>query len=386
MPGSDALTLSVDGRGSSVLALQDGLGVWRPLPLEDAQSVTLTDPEGRYGLLSVCPGGESGNLSVNVQHALLSEAAAVTVPCGADDPAPAAPVRLTGTVAGLAAGAYGNLYVGGLSALLDSGAPTRLELPAGRYDLVASRYRGAARVPERLVVEPDMELSSSREVVVDFAGAAAFSPETAELALNGLRPGELLSGSVELVTPRGTSALLGEYAGGRTLPYADVPAERLPGSRLRAEVQSFTYDDRTKAGASRSVLRTLADSPALTLPPPLGEPKLTLAAGPLRPEARWRAYGGGEGSAGEGDEAGGVYVQFYSQIRGGRAVSYRVSQTPGWFAGEALSYALPNFSGLPGWEADWNLEPARDLFWDVSFSQTSPAQELFVSRSGVLVP
>lgn len=379
------VTLSVDGRGSSFLAVQDGLGAWRPLAANAEHALTLGDPAGRYGLLSVCAGGDpgdpngglGGNLSVNVQHALLADAPAASAGCAADEPAPA-PVRLTGTARGLAAGEYGNLYVGDASALLDSAAPTgRLELPPGRYDLVASRYRGASRVPDRLVLHPGVDLARSRVVDLDFGGPAAFSPARAELALSGLRPGELLSGSAELLTPGGTSALLGEYTGGTTLPYADVPAERRFGSRLRAALQGFTYDDRTKAGSSRSLSRFLTNDPRLRLPAPLGAPELTLnAAETVRPAARWRAYRAGRG----------VYAQFYSQIRGGRAVSYRLSQSSAWLAGRPLSYTLPDFSALAGWDAAWDLVPGQDLFWDVSFSQETPLQTLFVSRSGVLVP
>ena len=375
------VTLSVDGRGSSYLAVQDGSGSWRPLIGDTEHTLTLTDPAGRYGLLSVCAEGDAGssggNLSVNVQHALLQDAPAVSAECAADEPE-SAPVRLTGTARGLAAGEYGNLYVGDASALLDSAAPTgRLELPAARYDLVASRYRGTSRVPDRLVLELGVDLARSRTVDLDFGGPAAFSPAQAELTLSGVRPGELLSGSAELLTLGGTSALLGEYTGGNTLPYADVPAERLSGSRLRAALQSFTYDDRTKAGSSRSLSRFLTGDPALRLPAPLGAPNLTLSVAEAgRPAARWRAYRAGAG----------VYAQFYSQIRGGRAVSYRLSQSSAWLAGGPLSYALPDFSALAGWDAAWDLLPGQDLFWDVSFAQETPLQTLFVSRSGVLVP
>ena len=75
MRGS-GVTLSVDGRGSSYLAVQDGPGPWRPLAGDAEHTLKLTDPAGRYGLLSVCAegnpddvsGNPNGNLSVNVQH------------------------------------------------------------------------------------------------------------------------------------------------------------------------------------------------------------------------------------------------------------------------------------------------------------------------------
>ena len=51
-----------------------------------------------------------------------------------------------------------------------------------------------------------------------------------------------------------------------------------------------------------------------------------------------------------------------------------------------MSYALPDFSTLPDWQAQWNLVRGEALFWDVSFTQKTPLKELFVSRSGVLTP
>ena len=48
------VTLSVDGRGSSYLAVQDGSGPWQPLDGDTEHTLALTDPAGRYGLLSVC--------------------------------------------------------------------------------------------------------------------------------------------------------------------------------------------------------------------------------------------------------------------------------------------------------------------------------------------
>lgn len=377
--------LTVDGRGSSYLAYQDGSGAWQALStqLSEAapQKLSLTDPQGRYGVMNLCLDDASGNLSVNVQHGTLAETPVVTASCATGAAREASVVGVSGLVRGLEPGEYGNVYLGGASALVDSAVPRhRLELPPARYDLIATKYAPDKRVPSRLVFEPGLVVGGATTTAdVDFGGPYAFTPEAGILRLAGLRRGELLSGSVAVVTETGTAALLGEYQGGSVLPYARPPAVVLRGAQLRAEVQSFSYDGRTKAGSSRSLTRTFAGdtTPLLRLPPPLAAPLLRLLGeAPLRVAARWRAYPG----------AAGTYTQFYSQIREGRSVSYRLSQTSAWFAGRPLSYTLPDFSALPEWREAWGLERGEAVFWDVSFRRETQNATLFASRSGVLTP
>ena len=396
----DAFTLQIDGRGSSYLAIQDGvqdgaiqagLGTWRSLtPSADAPSkVTLTDPQGRYGVLSLCLDTATGNSSVTVQHGVAAETPVVSANCLADPVG--ATLSVLGNVSGLSQGDYGNVYLGRTSALLDSETPTsRLELPDSpevHYDLVASRYEGEARVPNRLVLEPGLALTAINELKVDFDGPFSFTPEVARLLVAGVRPGELLSGSVELLSG-GTAARVGEYTGGDALFYARIP-ERLLGRldrsvTFRAAVQGFSYNDRTKAGSSRSLSRTLANTPAallgparISLPDPLEPPELQLLRDlELRPQASWRLHPAGRG----------VYTQFYSQIQDGHTVSYRLSQSSAWLEGRAPSYTLPDLNALPDWQSVWNLTRGETLFWDVSFTQKTAVKELFVNRSGVLTP
>ncbi len=422
---AEALTLSVDGRGSSYLAVQDGWsqedrvqkdtvreatvqeaavqvaqagfqddeagsGAWTPLVAnaDTPHKLTLTDPRGRYGVLSLCLDQATGNLSVNVQHGVVSQTPVVSANCLAAEPV--ATVSVSGSVRGLSGSAYGNVYLGEVSALVDSATPKqRLELPAALYDLVAARYEGAERVPSRLVLEPELSIKTGTELEVDFNGPFSFRPETAQLFVDGVRTGELLSGSVELVTPGGTAARVGEYTSGNALAYARLPAGLVGqaltrGMRLRAEMQSFSYNDRTKAGSSRNITRILPGAPeapvSVKLPQPVPPPDLTLYGGlHLRPGASWQAHPAG----------GGRYAQFYSQVRDGHTVSYRLSQSTAWLAVSPegrLSYTLPDFSTLPDWQAEWNLTRGEELFWDVSFTQKTPLKELSVSCSGVLAP
>ena len=402
----DALTLQIDGRGSTYLAVQDGvqnsvqngvsnnLSVWQPLaPGADAPSqITLTDPQGRYGVLSLCLDKATGNLSVNVEHGVVSETPTVSANCLADSVGKT--FSVAGEVRGLTEGEYGNVYLGRTSALVDSAAPRgRLELPLElaevRYDLVASRYAGSARVPSRLVIEPDVAVTAAPELTVDFNGPFSFQPEVARLLVAGVRPRELLSGSVELVTGE-TAARVGEYTGGNALFYARIP-QRLVGRwgrgvTFRAAVQSFSYNDRTKAGSSRSLSRTLPNTPKpnipkaparIKLPEPLEPPALTFFGGrDVRPQTSWQLHPAGQGT----------YTQFYSQIQDGHTVSYRLVQSSAWLAGRAPSYTLPDLNALPDWQRTWNLRRGEALFWDVSFTQQTPVKELSVSRSGVTTP
>lgn len=376
----EAATLLVEGGGSSYLAYQDGLGAWRPLERGLSHQLPVNDPQGRYGVLSVCLDA-AGNLSADVQHHTLAERRTLDATCAAA--ADGAPLTgVAGQVRGLAEGDYGHVYLGEVSALIDSSAPRhRAELPAGSYDLVATRYPRGARVPDRLVFRPEVALGSALDggvLDVDFTGAQALTPEVARVPLAGLRDGELVSGAVEVVTASGTVALLGEYLGGSVLAYAGPPEGALPGAMLRASAQSFSYDDRSKAGSSRSMTRTFSGAaPLLRLPPPIAEPTLTLRGTEVvRPHAAWTAH----------PAEPGVYTQFYSQVREGRSLSYRLSQSSGWLAGRPLSYALPDFSALPEWRGAWGLVRTEAIFWDVSFSRETPEHTLFASRSGVLTP
>ncbi len=390
--GAQILTLT--GRDSGYLAYQDGVGVWQPLgtpPAEGALRLTLADPQGRYGVMNLCLDEATGNLNVAVRHALLREAAVVTLSCTAE---PAVTrVSVLGRMEGLEDGEYGNVYLGDAAALVDSSAPEhRLELPAARYDLIATRYSRDQRVPSRIVFKRGVEVGGDRSTGlqnpfdVDFAGPDAFEPWTAVLPLLGVRPDELLSGSVEVVTQTGTVALLGEHLGGSTLLYARIPEGKLRGARLRAAAQSFSYDDRTKAGSSRSVSRTFAadEAPLLALPQPLAEPSLSVSGDAARFRARWRAHPAGPGN----------YTQFYSQLqsvrgrqpKGKHSVSYRLTQSPGWLVGRPYSYAIPDFSALPGWQEVWELRRGEAVFWEVSYERTTETGTHLASRSGVLTP
>ncbi len=391
-----AQVLTIAGRDHGYAAYQDGAGTWRPLATPSAEGtlrLTLKDPQGRYGVMNLCLDEATGNLNVTVRHALLREAAVVTLGCAARGAE--ARVVVSGRMTGLGDGDYGNVYLGDAAALVDPSAPEhRLELPASRYDLIATRYRQGQRVPDRIVYRQGVEADGAEvggnpqaasRLDVDFFGPDALEPRTAVLPLLGVRPDELLSGSVEIVTETGTVALLGEHLGGGTLLYARIPEGELRGASLRAAAQSFSYDDRTKAGSSRSVSRTFAadEAPLLALPQPLAEPLLGVSGDAALFRARWRAHPAGPGS----------YTQFYSQLQvGGRqnkdrhSVSYRVSQSPGWLAGRPYSYALPDFGTLPGWRKTWELRRGEPVFWEVSYTRATETATHHASRSGVLTP
>lgn len=449
--------LTVDLWGAQWAAYQDGGGAWRPLELSGAPQqlaalptpperlgkhtlsaapavlaepsaevqvgvrVPITNPEGRYGVASVCHDPGSNNVLFTVQHATLAEAAQVFAGCTGPNSAPGGPLTVSGEVLGLARGEYSSVYLGSRRALVDSAAPQHLlELPAPtqaetRYDLIAARYHGDTLVPERLVVEPHLSLEHAQSIDIDFSGPASFAPELGTLRLEGTSSDEIVSATVELVTPNGTRARLGELSGGNTLEFAQIPPTRLPGGTLQAFAQSFSYSDASKAGSSRGVERTFkglfggllnhadsqpdAETPStetlgtetpgtelsLTLPTPLGTVALELrgTGTSVYPAASWPAHPGGADR----------YAQFYSQIRGGRTLSYALSQSALWAPQEAttLSYTLPDFSRLPAWQQDWTLTPEADIFWDVSFAKTTDYEDgsvgaVFGNRSGVLKP
>lgn len=403
-------TLTLAAQGARYLALQDGLGPWQLLsarPDNELVKLTLSDPQGRYGLMSVCLEETSGAIKVNVLHGVIPRESAsvavvttadstsaqalplVTLPCAAQTET-LAPLEVQGRVRGLAAGEYGRVYLGDASSLIDAATTEhhlelRSESVPAELDLVAAKYGAGAQLPSVLLLTSTLALSPDQpaQADLDFASAAAISPQAAQLPLAGVRAGELLSGSVELVTKTGTRALLGEFMGAGSLSYARPPEALLRGASLWAEAQSFSYNDRTKAGSSRSASRTFEDGVVapLVLPPPLqlAAPLLRGGAAQLRPQVVWSA---------KPNEAGG-YTQFYSQIQEGHTVSYRLTQSLAYLRlvspeASSFSQALPDFSALPEWQTAWNLVRGPELFWDVSWSRKTERDALFSSRSGVL--
>ncbi|ADI15748.1 hypothetical protein [Truepera radiovictrix] len=432
-----ASPLWIGVEGAQWVALQDGSGPWRALELRgalpytpppteaapfevaaraappttrtDASSfalqVTVADPQGRYGVASVCVDA-SGSVVVRVQHATLAEGAHVTSGC---TPPPTGEVAtVAGKVIGLAEGAYSSVYLGGRATLVEGAAPEqRLVVPPhgdAALDLVAARYRGDALVPERLVYEPNVALAPESGLEVDFTGPSSFAPHPNRFTVGGAAVGEVVAGSVDLVSPGGTRARLGEVSGEGALVYAQPTADRVPGSVLHAVVQGFAYDDAAQAGASRGLAvafpppeapRAPQHPPKLTLPAALGPVQLTLRGAPdtLRPLASWSAHA-----------RSGRYAQVYSQIRGGRTLSYALHQSHRWTelrrarssvrGGErTLRAALPDFSDLPGWDPSWALSADTELFWSVVF-ESAPfpiggvggTARAFASRSGVVRP
>ena len=410
---------TLEARGSRYLALQDGVGAWQVLsgsPAEQALStVALSDPRGRYGVMSVCLDEASGALSVQLKHGVIpavsrdvggaarpeSSVAAthratlplVSLPCSAAAP-PETRVEVRAQVRGLLKGEYVGVYMDGASALVDASTPLpALELRsdgAAKLDIIATKYGPAARLPSALLLAPALELSRDGRTPVDldFASPNAAPLVAAQVPLEGMRPGELLSGSVELLMVSGTRALLGEFTGEGVLSYARPPEGLLRGAALRAEAQSFAYNDRTKAGSSLSVSHSFVEGVVtpLSLPPPLRlePPALLGVATHLRPCATWPAQA-----------ANGDYTQFYSQVREGHNVSYRFTQSFEYLRllsphAPTFSQTLPDFSTLPGWQPAWNLVRGADLFWDVSFSAVQGTDEVFggdsvfSSRSGVI--
>ncbi len=404
----EADTLTVVASGSSYLAVQDGLGDWQrlsdsPAP-QNISTVTLSDPQGRYGVMSVCLDEGGGAVSVQVRRGILASAQVVAgeqngaalvragtsrgaalerLSCG-DAATPETQGVVRAQVHGLFDGEYGSVYLGNASALVDASTTlTNLgALGTDPFDLVATRYAPDARLPDALLLRTGLEPTAAG-VTLDFASPDTVRLEAALIPLAGARPGELLSGSVELLTASGTRALLGEATAINGLSYARPPAALLRDAALYAEAQSFLYNDRTKAGSSRSVSRAFVGGviTPLELPPPLhlGAPVITGSDDALRPRARWTAA----------DVNSGSYTQFYSQAREGKSVSYRFSQSLGYLRvrfPDAATYTqtLPDFRALPGWSAAWNLLPGDDLFWDVSYNRSTETESASSSRSGVI--
>lgn len=97
---------------------------------------------------------------------------------------------VTGTVAGVPAGAYGRVSLGGVTRIFDGAASTNpitfTDVPAGPVDLLGSRTMPGA-APDKVIVIRNLNIpdGGSLPSVIDFNGTASFAPATATVTITG---------------------------------------------------------------------------------------------------------------------------------------------------------------------------------------------------------
>lgn len=323
---------------------------------EKTYSVAIQDVDGRYGLAYVCADPEYGDADISVELTTVEDASENYVACyfGGDEPLN----TLSGEVKGLGPADTGVVYAGFDYLPVSFDSPSySFELYEDLYDVIAARFDGSS-APGSVVIKRDVPVNANKLVDFDFGGDAAFTPELRSVQING-ETGDSLRGGVTLSTDNYTIASLGQLVQGTTFDYAAIPAEKL-GSGSNYYLYAEAGD--RLGGATVSVGRTLTtpvDS-SLTLPEPLASANAVVGNNTpyLRPTATWRSYPGEKVS----------YDNFYSQLsEDGSFGSVYVYINASWLpSADELTYTIPDFTGVAGWQDAWGLKPGVETSWSVA--------------------
>ncbi|HXU83904.1 MAG TPA: hypothetical protein VN914_21060 [Polyangia bacterium] len=341
------------GTGLGWVAFQDGDGPWQVIE-GTGRTYSFLAPSGRYGVAFVC--GRSGPRG-EVVHATTAELLALRAFC---DPGDGGPLyKVTGTLRGVPAGDKATVQLSSrdrLSATMvssDAGS-YQGQAQAGLYDLMGVAFHDM--VTDRVVMRRAVTIKAEDTLDLDFQGPDSHSLIVAPLTIGGLTPEalEAIDGWVEVRTGRGSSI---NWRVPAPLNHVEQYPSLAAGELDPGDLQQLKLVARRSGGSkifSRAVIR-LVRSPApleLALPPPFTAEVTKPTAAEPRLRTGFAPYDGA------------LYYQLFAGVRGrnpGFEREWRATFTAAWLAG-GTSYALPDFSGLPGFDRGWSLQ-AGDYLW-----------------------
>ena len=355
--GGTSPTVAVAVQGAAWVAYQDGAnGAWQTLAPSGgfSGSVPSTAPDGRYTLAFVCPGQKP---TVHVVHATRQELPSVNFTCGGATPAT---ITVEGSVAGLNGGAA--LVSIGEATTTTSGAYT-LQVAPGVYDVIAVRYAGSA--PNRVWLQRNRQFANNTTYNINFAQSdgtvvRVFDVERGALTVSGLDALANETATVRVLLQSGNrSSVVGLGSALNELTPTAYP--RFPTGVLSAAEQFRVRVDTSEQRGVVQVATTLPNSLTITLPPPYGNPTLSVnSTGAIQFTAQDLSYG----------EAPAIGYQLSASASSGARYEYFI--TAGWL-GNTDAYTSPVLETLTGWNGAWSLQRGESA--DV-------ALRVYVSPSG----
>jgi hypothetical protein len=355
--GGTSPLVAIAVQGAVWVAYQDGAnGAWQTLAPSGgfSGSVPSTAPDGRYSLAFVCPGQKP---TVHVVHATRQELPQLEFTCGGATPAT---ITVDGAVAGLNGGAA--LVSIGEATTTTSGAYT-LQVAPGVYDVIAVRYAGSA--PNRVWLQRNRQFTNNTTYNINFAQAdgtivRVFDVASGALTVSGLDAQANETATVRVLLQSGNrSSVVGIGSALNELTPTAYP--RFPTGVLSAAEQFRVRVDTTEQRGVVQVATTLPNSLTITLPPPYGNPTLSVnSTGAIQFTAQDFSYG----------EAGAIGYQLSASASSGARYEYFI--TAGWL-GNTDAYTSPVLETLTGWNGAWSLQRGESA--DV-------ALRVYVSPSG----
>jgi hypothetical protein len=353
------------------VAWQDGNGAWtRVTGTGNVYRFTVTAATASFAY--VIPGPTSG-AQIQVQHMSRAEmTAAPFVFCGG--PGPALKI-VNGSVSGISGNDVVNISLGGGFGVASPSIPTFSigAVQNGAHDLIAWRHDVIGDIvgggnPDRGFVRRDQDIANNASVgVLNMNGPESFGPSSAVLSVAGLVAGDEVSHTMRYHT--GASCI------GANL-YSSV---RMSGNTFiaygfSASVQRSTdyhellFTSTTRQGgvlfpvAQRTLTTTFhgMGTRNLTLGAPLAVPTITTLPG------NYKRLQAAYTLAAEYNSAA---VLVYTVSSQSKVVT--IAATPAWIGGSNVTLAMPNFSGLPGWNDAWPPAAAATGQWTTTVSGTT---------------
>lgn len=377
------------------IAYQDGSGAWQiPQGSGGQYTLTINDPNGRYGLVIVNLIPLDSEARVNIIHATVSELSEINFV--SEVPPSANRVTVSGMVSGLGSNEWAEIAMG--DARTSASPPPyntySLEVPPGTYDLIATKNSWVNGLQiNKVFIQRDISVSGNTNIPIDFSSPNAFDPETHNAVISGaLLSGETAGSDVHFRSHNGTEIFTGgkfEAPPPFQFSFAGIPISKQFGNDIH--LLRATAFSETASRLIERYFKTPTDI-SITFPSPFGNAQVTVAATTpyTRLTAIWDAYSGAQAyfaEFGQFREVGAAPRCLSSNPIPSRqrkrprqpiASSWFVGLSAGWLGGQS-SYTLPDFSDLSGWNNSWGLPTSGTVGWEVGAVATNRPIQDFVN-------
>jgi hypothetical protein len=278
-----------------------------------------------------------------------------------------------GTVAGVPAGAYGIVSLGGITDIFDGATSTNpmtfTDVPAGPVDLVRSRTTPGAP-PDKVIVFRNLDIPDGGALpsVIDFKGPASSAPATATATITG-GAGDDLEIFTDVVTANGQAGLWFDLAPSPTAtrPWAGFgPAAMMSGDFHGLYVFASPLDGSADFRVSLKYVGPVADQ-TLALGPTLDAPTTPQVIGGAYPRFRFQGTLPAEYNKG-------ISIDVLSSEGSGNVFSILATGAYLTASGNALAYdfTMPDVVGLAGFPAGARLTPGTNDVIASAFGFTGP--------------
>jgi hypothetical protein len=353
--GSGNVTLDLTACNDPVLwvASQDGTGAWtQRAGANNVYQFTNASAVGGFAWVTQPFGGST--TKVTVHFMTRAELSAGTLrPCATNTGLK----LINGSVAGMTSSQLAYISLGNAFNLATAAAPN-FGLPGvldNAHDLVAYLSNGVPSTADRWIIHRDLNIATNGSV-----GTLNFSTEGlaavgASVTVTGMVAGEGLSSSMTYLTGAtcDVAPTNDQYPGASTFNFYGVPAalQRATDFHMLSVTSTNTTGDRTVAGSFHLVANR-----AMTLPGFLTNPTSSVLNGSYK---RLQLVFGFPADYNRS-------AMLYYVPTTGVPHAITVLATAGYIGSSTATLALPNFTGVAGWQDSWAVATGVVVNWTVT--------------------